>query len=158
MNVRRLRLTGALLAGIALPIGTARAASADTAICQVRSITPSHGSAASDPRLSDIQGILASLPFKSFALVAADVLRIPLGSTSGSLTLPDGKKLEITYLSRIAAPKPRVRFQLVVRPAREGARPDVSTTFVLDDGGTVLQMLDAGSAPLLVAETCKATS
>jgi len=129
--------TLALGLALCLAAGTARAD--ESARCTVRSIAATNAPGGVDAQLADLRAQLTQPPFitwKSFKLLAQHQFQLTPGGAS-SFDLPEGRQGTVTYKQHLSAPggKHRVRLQLEVR---RGGDTQLSTVFVLDEGGTVL--------------------
>ena len=132
-----LRIGLAAAALVLLAAGGARAD--ETARCTVRTIhaTPDEGGV--DPQLADLRAQLTRPPFtswKSFKLLASHQAELTPGAAS-RFPLPEERQGTLTYKQHLQPEggRHRVRLQLEVR---RGGESQLSTVFVLDEGGTVL--------------------
>jgi hypothetical protein len=134
----------ALLAVWFLTLGAARA-DEPPAHCDVRVIQAlPHGSGI-DPQITRLRKQLERPPFTAwhgFKLLGDHDLKVPLHE-SVSFTLPNGKKTSVSYVDHVERPdgKHRLRMRLEIDDRQGAATPekDLSTVFVLDEGGVVLQ-------------------
>lgn len=136
----------------------ARAAVADentnmepTARCAVRIIQGSHEGQGIDPKITRLRPYLEKDPFtawKNFQLLEQKDLTVPPKATQ-TFALPNGKQAALTYVDHVLRPdgKHRLRLRLEVE---KGAKKLLDTTFVLDEGGMVLQAGQAHHAGMLI--------
>ena len=128
--------------------------------CSVRSIAAARTPGSMDPQLADLQGQLTRSPFtewKSFRLLAMHQVELMPGSTS-SFALPEERQGMLIYKQHLLGEggRHRVRLQLEVR---KGSEVQLSTVFVLDEGGTVLTAGNKyGDGILILGVTCKTDS
>ena len=119
---------------------TGRTARADeSAHCTLRSVVASVAPGGVDPRIADLAQKLTRAPFtewKSFKLLTEHKLTLALKAKQ-TVELPEGRRGTITYMEHLApqAGRHRVRLHLEII---HGEKSQLSTQFVLDEGGTVL--------------------
>jgi hypothetical protein len=124
--------------------GTAARAEEPHATCYVRMIQASHEGSGIDPKITRLRPYLEQAPFtawKKFTLLDEKDMTLAPASTD-KFTLPNGKQASLTYVDHVftADKKHRLRLRLeVTDPAKEGGKKILNTTFVLDEGGVVLQ-------------------
>ena len=129
---------------------------AQTARCQVRTIHATHGDGGIDPQLAELRPQLSRAPFtawKSFKLLALHQVQLMPGGAS-AFELPEGRQGILTYKQHMEAEggKHRVRLQLEVK---KGSQAQLSTVFLLDEGGTVLSAGQKhGDGILILGVTC----
>jgi hypothetical protein len=129
-----------LAVAVALGALMGPAAYAQRADCSVRMIQASHEPASVDPKITRLRPYLEKAPFiawKHFTLVGEKDVKLEPSATD-KFDLPNGKKASLTYVDHVLTPekKHRVRLRLEVE---DGARKVLNTTFVLDEGGVMLQ-------------------
>ena len=156
-----MRTLGRFLGSMALLLALGSPAVAEPrARCAVRSISASRGAGGIDPQLADLQAQLTRPPFtewKSFRLLAMHQVELMPGSTS-SFALPEERQGQLIYKQHVLGEggRHRVRLQLEVR---KGSEVQLSTVFVLDEGGTVLTAGNKyGDGILILGVTCKTDS
>lgn len=151
-------MRGLLLAAtFGLGVTSAVAHADDTARCTVRSIEALNHEGGIDGRIADLTPQLSRPPFQSwhqFKLLRADDLSLAPGA-SASFELPEGRRGTLTYKQHLqpVGGKHRVRLQLEIA---RGADKQLSTVFVLDEGGTILHAgtrIDEGM--LILGVSCK---
>ena len=133
--IRRAALALAVCAFAATSIARADA----TARCRIRSIEAQPSGGGIDGGLADLRAQLSNPPFtqwKSFKLLADHNLTLSPGGTS-SFQLPDGREGLVKYIQHLQPQNGRHRVRLHLE-VKKGAESQLSTTFVLDEGGTVL--------------------
>ena len=129
-----------LAVAVALGALMGPAAYAQRADCSVRMIQGTHEGSGVDPKITRLRPYLEKAPFtawKHFTLVGEKDLTLEPSATD-KFDLPNGKKASLTYVDHVLTPekKHRVRLRLEVE---DGARKVLNTTFVLDEGGVMLQ-------------------
>jgi hypothetical protein len=140
-----------------LVAGTMSRARADEADCSVQVVHATKGADANaatviDDSLERMKHLVVRLPWNQYHLLDTKKLVIK-EKTSQTFALPNGKQVELGYLMHMPrAEKHRIRLELKVT---DGPRSILDTTFVLDEGGMVLQ---AGThyqgGRLILAITC----
>ncbi len=133
-----LRFVGASLLALA-SASTARA-DGQAAMCEVRVIHALHDNQGIDPQINKLRPYLEKPPFTAwghFKLLDKAELTIER-KKDGTFALPNGKQASLTYLDHFIADDGdhRLRLQFGIR---DGAHQVLKTTFVLDEGGVVLQ-------------------
>jgi hypothetical protein len=144
---------------LALALGLAVPASAESpkATCMLRSIQASPTGEGIDPRLTRLKPYLEKAPFtawKKFDLMDEKELTLAPAS-SGQTTLPNGNHASLTYVDHVMSPqgKHRLRLRLEID---HGDKKELNTTFVLDEGGVVLQAGQKhGGALLILGVSCE---
>ena len=117
-------------------------ADGQAAVCEVRVIHALHDNQkpAIDPAINMLRPYLEKPPFTAwshFKLLDKSELVIER-KKAGEFTLPNGKQATLTYRDHFIADDGdhRLRLQFGIR---EGTHQVLNTTFVLDEGGVVLQ-------------------
>jgi hypothetical protein len=127
-----------VLAVSLLAIGRA-AAEEPPARCSVRIIQALHEGDGIDPRINLLRPYLQKGPFiawKSFKLLDEQELTVPLHSAS-TFALPNGRQATLTFVGHLLADgKHRLRLQLGIGDQHKKV---LHTTFVLDEGGVVME-------------------
>jgi hypothetical protein len=119
--------------------------------CFVRMIQASHDGHGVDPKITRLRPYLEKPPFtawKHFQLIdEKDMTVAP--NTTDRFTLPNGKQASLTYVDHVLSPegKHRLRLRLEIEDA---AKKVLNTTFVLDEGGVVLQAGQKHGGGLLI--------
>ncbi len=139
MPSRRVSFMSAALLAVALTSSVARA-DGQAAMCEVRIIHALHDGQGIDPQINKLRSYLEKPPFTAwshFKLLDKQELSIERRKPS-DFKLPNGKLAQLTYVDHFIADDGdhRLRLQLGIR---DGAHQDLKTTFVLDEGGVVLQ-------------------
>ena len=154
----------ALLAAVTLVggvVGGAVTAAADEppppATCELRVIHALKEGGGIDPRITRLRPYLERAPFTAWhefkLLSSTEVELAPKGSSS--FDLPNGRKGTLTYVEHLLASDGdhRMRLQLLIE---NGPKRVLNTTFVLDEGGVVLQAGQKYQGGLLVlGVSCK---
>jgi len=160
--MRIARVWSAMTVGAAL-LATGGLARAETATCEVPVIQASPGGGATqiDPKIDKLKPYLTRDPFTSwhdFRLVDRKEAQLTEnGSTQ--FALPNNRSATLTFLGHTAGPgEHRMRLKLVIdNPAKQHRSLD--TTFVLDEGGVVLQVGQKRSAGdnsiIILGVSCK---
>jgi hypothetical protein len=146
---------------LAVAVGVAAPAHADPprAKCMLRTIqaVPAGDGPSIDPRITRLKPYLEKAPFtawKKFDLLDSKELELAPAGT-GATTLPNGNHASLTYVDHVMTPqgKHRLRLRLEID---HGAKKELNTTFVLDEGGVVLQAGQKhGGALLILGVTCE---
>ncbi len=152
-----LQRSACLALGIALGL-VARPARAGEphAICYVRMIQASHEGSGIDPKITRLRPYLEKAPFtawKKFTLLdEKDMTVAP--STTDRFTLPNGKQASLTYVDHVFTPEGKHRLRLRLEIS-DGEKKILNTTFVLDEGGVVLQAGQKhGNGTLILGFSC----
>jgi hypothetical protein len=113
--------------------------------CAVRVIQALPHGSGFDARITRLRKQLEQPPFTAwhhFKLLGEENLTVALHE-SGAFVLPNGKPASVTYVEHVERPdgKHRLRMRLEIEGRQGQAMPpkDLSTVFVLDEGGVVLQ-------------------
>jgi len=122
-----------------------------TAQCSVRIIQGSKEGQGIDPKITRLRPYLEKDPFtawKNFTMLEQKELTVPPNSTE-KFSLPNGKEASLTYVEHVLRHdgKHRLRLRLEVE---KGGKKQLNTTFVLDEGGIVLQAGQAHHAMMLI--------
>jgi hypothetical protein len=110
-----------------------------------------------DPNIKRLRPYLERAPFtawKSFRLLGEKDLPIA-EHASASFELPNGKQASLTYVGHFVAADGdhRMRLQLGIT---DGAKKMLHTTFVLDEGGVVMQAGQRlGNGLLILGVSCQ---
>jgi hypothetical protein len=133
----RLLLATLGLIALATP---ARADDGPPALCGARVIQATNDGEGVDPRIERVKPYLVHPPFtswKKFVLLSSHDLRVE-PHQSGSFDLPNGKKGVLTYVDHLLSGQGKHRLRLRLEVV-DGPKRVLDTTFVLDEGGVVLQ-------------------
>jgi hypothetical protein len=136
-----------LAAGITIAAGgSARAA--ETANCEVPIIHAVHDGDGRAPeidgRIQRLKPYLEKAPFTAwheFKLLERKELQLPLHDAA-RFQLPNGREASLTFLAHSSGPgddQHRMRLKLTIEDKAKGHKV-LDTTFVLDEGGVVLQV------------------
>jgi hypothetical protein len=111
-----------------------------------------------DPRIIRLKPYLENAPFtawREFKLLDRKELIIPVSGTS-SFTLPNGREALLSFVEHSAGPGDhRMRLRLVLDDRTRKSKM-LDTTFVLDEGGVVLQVGQRYQGGILViGVSCK---
>lgn len=144
----------AVLVAAALP---QRALAAnDSAACTVRFIHAKHDGATFDPQLAPLKDQLTRPPlssWKSFSLLGEQKIALH-ALTPADFAVPGDHQGRLEFLGTVESngrQRLRLRWQLL-----DGAARLMSTVFVIDDGGTVLQAgIKHEQGLLVLGTTCK---
>jgi len=108
--------------------------------CFVRMIKALHEGEGVDPKITRLRPYLEKPPFtawKRFELVdEKDMVVAP--SMTDQFKLPNGKLASLTYVDHVLTPEQKHRLRLRLEIV-DGDKKMLNTTFVLDEGGVVLQ-------------------
>lgn len=144
----------AFFALLALP--HAAGAASDTATCTVRIIQARHEAGKFDERLAPFKDQLTSpalAAWKSFSLLEQHALSLH-ALTPASFAVPGEHQGRLEFLGTVEGhgrQRLRLRWQIL-----DGTARLLSTTFVIDDGGTVLQAgMKHDHGLLVLGLTCK---
>ena len=119
----------------------------ETAVCDVPIVQAMHNGddgrePAIDPKIDRLRPYLLKAPFtawRDFKLVDRKELNVPLHG-SRTFTLPNGRDAALTFQEHSAGPGDhRLTLRLTIDDPKKKSRM-VDTTFVLDEGGVVLQV------------------
>jgi hypothetical protein len=155
-----MRGAAALALGVAFVLVGGGARASETATCDIPIVhaLPGGGAAQIDPRLDSLKAYLSKPPFTAwhnFRLIDHQTLTLQEGG-SGSFTLPNNRPATLTFVGHsIGAKEHRIRLRLVIEHPEKQHRV-LDTTFVLDEGGVVLNVghrYDSGV--LILAVSCK---
>lgn len=153
---RGLGLCAAL--ALALLAGSARADDAaedKPRECLVRVVHAKAEGSDFDPQLEPLRGQLTRPPlsaWKSFRLLQPHKLTLAKGRAE-PFALPGHHTGELTYEGTVTGSKERLRFKLVLK---DGAAKLLSTNYVLNDGGTIMQAgMKHERGMLILGITCK---
>lgn len=152
-SIKSLCLLVALVAA-ALPQGAM--AANDSAACTVRFIHAKHEGTAFDPKLEPLRDQLTRPPlssWKSFSLLGEQKISLH-ALTPTDFAVPGDHQGRLEFLGTVESngkQRLRLRWQLL-----DGAARLMSTVFVIDDGGTVLQAgIKHEQGLLVLGTTCK---
>ncbi len=111
-----------------------------------------------DPGINRLKPYFEKAPFTAwgeFKLVDRRDLTIPVGGTA-SFALPNGREATLAFIEHLAGPGDhRMRLKLVIDD-RAKKNKMLDTTFVLDEGGVVLQVGQKyQGGVLIVGVSCK---
>jgi len=127
--IRRWQRFALTLTLLLLGVGSPRLARAGSEVkVTVHVIHASKKKGKVDPRLKVLEKQLSAFAFRSYQLHSVQTLRLA-ASKVGEVQLPEGRRLQITSVSRDATGKLKVRLQI------EGV---VDATYLIDDGGTLI--------------------
>ena len=146
-----------LAAACLVGVGARARADEPSANCSVRMIQALHEGAGIDPKITTLRPYLEKAPFtawKQFKLLDEKEL-VLAPHASSSFALPNGREGTLSYVDHFVAKDGdhRLRLQLTIL---DGKKKMLATTFVLDEGGVVLQAgqkLDTGL--LILGFSCK---
>ena len=136
------------------------AARADGATCDVPIIhaLPGVGATQIDPKIDQLRPYLSKAPFTAwhdFRLLDRKQLTLQEGGAA-TFMMPDNRPATLTFLGHTAGPgEHRMRLRLVIEHP-EKQHKVLDTTFVLDEGGVVLNVGHRhDNGVLILAVSCK---
>jgi hypothetical protein len=137
--------------------GAAVADAPPKANCDVRMIQASHDGSGIDERITRLRPYLEKAPFtawKKFQLLGNKEL-VLAPETNEKFELPNGNSASLTYVEHVMSPKGKHRLRLKLE-IDHGDKKEVNTTFVLDEGGVVLQAgQKIGGGMLILGVSCE---
>jgi hypothetical protein len=159
------RATARLVLLTVLLLGVGRARAAETAVCEVPIIhalrNGDDGRAPTiDPRIERLKPYLLKAPFTAWGeFKLLDRKELPMAlHESAQFQLPNGREATLTFLAHSSGPGDdhhRMRLRLAIDDKAKGHKL-LDTTFVLDEGGVVLQVgQHYQSGVLVLAVSCK---
>lgn len=122
-----------------------------TADCSVRMIDAFHEPGGVDSRITVLRPYLERAPFtawRSFRLVEEKNITIA-HETTQKFALPNGSQAALTFVQHLLRPDGKHRLRLRLEIEKSGQKV-LDTTFVLDEGGVVLQAGQKHGRGLLV--------
>lgn len=137
----------AFAAVLALSIAGGGVARAESASCEIPIVHAMHNgddgqAPAIDPQINKLRPYLLKAPFtayQDFKLLERRELTVPEHG-SQSFELPNGRQATLSFLGHSSGPGDhRLRLKLVIDDKNKKSKM-VDTTFVLDEGGFVLQV------------------
>jgi hypothetical protein len=149
----------------ALVLGAGRVHAAETAVCEVPIIhalrNGDDGRAPTiDPRIERLKPYLEKAPFTAwgeFKLLERKDLQMALHEST-QFQLPNGREATLSFLAHSSGPGDdhhRMRLRLAIEDKAKGHKV-LDTTFVLDEGGVVLQVGQHYQGGLLIlGVSCK---
>ena len=148
---RSVRWSMMIAVGAGLLAGGVARADNHLATCSVRMIDALHEPGGVDPRITVLRPYLEQPPltaWKSFRLVEEKTFTIA-HETTEKFALPNGSQASLTFVEHMLRPdgKHRLRLRLEIE---KRAQKVLDTTFVLDEGGVVLQAGQKHGKGLLV--------
>lgn len=156
--MRLARGAAALAIGAALLLGGA-AARADPAVCDLPIIhaSPGPGATQIDPKIDLLKPYLSKAPFTAwhdFQLVDRKMLTLEEGASS-TFVMPDGRPATLSFLGHTSGPgEHRMHLRLVIDNP-EKHHHVLDTTFILDEGGVVLNVGHRHGNILILGVSCK---
>jgi hypothetical protein len=142
--------------GALVGAGPAAAETPPKANCAVRMIQASHEGSGIDTRITRLRPYLEKAPFtawKKFELLGEKDLALAPGGTD-KFDLPNGNAASLTYVDHVMSPQGKHRLRLKLE-IDHGEKKEVNTTFVLDEGGVVLQAgQKIGKGMLILGVSC----
>ncbi len=125
--------------------------------CTLREIQASHDEPANiDPQITRLRLYFEKAPFnawKQFHLLTTKEFTLQ-DEKSQSIDLANGRKAEVTYTDHMTRADGKHRLRLRVQ-VTHGEKRVMDTTFVLDEGGVMLQAVQGKTHLLVLAVSCE---
>jgi hypothetical protein len=141
MHAARGAAAGLVVAAMLLAGGAARAEEASCDVPIIHAL-PGSGATQIDPKIDMLKAYLSKAPFTAwhdFRLLDRKTLTLQQGG-SATFEMPDHRPATLTFVGHTAGPgEHRIRLRLVIEHPEKQHRV-LDTTFVIDEGGVVLNV------------------